>query len=53
VGRILAISAEEMPWWRVVGAGLRLISPASDEQRRLLMDEGWSVSGSSLRRHRL
>jgi methylated-DNA-protein-cysteine methyltransferase related protein len=53
VGRILAISADDMPWWRVVGAGLRLVSPSADEQRRLLMDEEWSVTGATLRRPRL
>jgi methylated-DNA-protein-cysteine methyltransferase related protein len=46
VGRILAISAEDMPWWRVVGAGLRIVSPSADEQSRLLRQEGWIVNGS-------
>jgi methylated-DNA-protein-cysteine methyltransferase related protein len=48
VGRILAISAEDMPWWRVVGAGSRLVSPSSGEQRRRLEDEGWAIRGSRL-----
>jgi methylated-DNA-protein-cysteine methyltransferase related protein len=46
VGRILAISVEDMPWWRVLGAGLRIISPSGDEQARLLREEGWIVTGS-------
>ncbi len=45
VGRVLAISAVDMPWWRVVGAGLRIISPSGDEQARLLQEEGWTVTG--------
>ncbi|MGF1667171.1 MAG: MGMT family protein [Acidimicrobiia bacterium] len=45
VGRILAVSVEDMPWWRVLGAGLRIISPAGDEQTRLLREEGWTVIG--------
>lgn len=43
VGRILAISAADTPWWRVVGAGLRLISPSAEEQGRLLRGEGWKI----------
>lgn len=43
VGRILAISPEEMPWWRVVGADHRLISPSAGEQARLLGSEGWTI----------
>ena len=48
VGRILAISAVEMPWWRVVGAGGRIISPSHEEQARLLGLEGWPVADRRL-----
>lgn len=40
VGRILAVTEEEIPWWRVVGYGNRLRSPHPDEQTRLLLEEG-------------
>ena len=49
VGNILAVTAEPVPWWRVVGAGLRLVSPSSNEQRSMLMAEGWLVEGRKLR----
>ncbi len=49
VGNLLAVSAEDIPWWRVVGAGLRLVSPSAAEQRELLMEEGWLVDGTRIR----
>ena len=41
VGRILAVTDEKVPWWRVVGYGGRLISPNRREQAELLLLEGW------------
>ncbi len=41
VGRILRVTDEELPWWRVVGHGGRLISPNPIEQGELLRLEGW------------
>jgi methylated-DNA-protein-cysteine methyltransferase-like protein len=41
VGRLLAVTTEEVPWWRVVGSGGRLVSPQSREQARLLAEEGY------------
>jgi methylated-DNA-protein-cysteine methyltransferase related protein len=40
VGRILASTEEDVPWWRVVGYGGRLLSPNPHEQERLLRKEG-------------
>ena len=39
VGRILAISPEDLPWWRVVGAGGKLRSPHPALQEHLLAME--------------
>jgi methylated-DNA-protein-cysteine methyltransferase-like protein len=44
VGRILA-SIDGLPWWRVVGADGRLLSPNAGKQARLLQREGVEVSG--------
>lgn len=52
VGRILAISPEDLPWWRVVGAGGHLRSPHPALQAELLnsesrtKDSGGGGSGS-------
>ena len=43
VGRILRVTGEEVPWWRVVGHGGRLISPNPSEQAALLRGEGYSL----------
>ena len=40
VGRILRVTEEDLPWWRVVGHGGRLISPSPLEQAELLRAEG-------------
>ena len=40
VGRILSVTEEDLPWWRVVGHGGRLISPSPAEQAELLRAEG-------------
>ncbi|HUO46643.1 MAG TPA: MGMT family protein [Acidimicrobiia bacterium] len=44
VGRILAETDEDIPWWRVVGAGGRLVSPSAQVQQGLLMAEGHQVA---------
>ena len=40
VGRILRLTEEDLPWWRVVGRGGRLLSPRPAEQAALLRREG-------------
>ena len=42
VGRILRVTHEQLPWWRVVGHGGRLVSPHPQEQAELLRAEGYS-----------
>lgn len=50
VGRLLATSDAEYPWWRVVGAGGRLLIPgAIDDQARRLRAEGIRVEGGRVR----
>lgn len=44
VGRILSVTDEDVPWWRVVGHGGRLISPDPTRQADLLRREGFSLS---------
>lgn len=46
VGSLLRRTAEELPWWRVVGAGGRLRAPNSSRQAELLRSEGVSVIGT-------
>lgn len=43
VGRVLARDGGEVPWWRVVTAGGRLVPGHEDEQRRRLEQEGVAV----------
>ena len=43
VGRFLASTEEDVPWWRVVGHGGRLLSPNPQEQDRLLRKEGTAL----------
>lgn len=43
VGRILRLTEEEVPWWRVVGYGGRLVSPNAAQQADLLRREGYSL----------
>lgn len=45
VGRLLAASHGEYPWWRVVAAGGRLVPGAEREQARRLRAEGIRVAG--------
>ncbi len=49
VGRILATTEVEVPWWRVVAAGGRIVSGHPDEQRGLLRAEGVTVEGDRVR----
>lgn len=48
VGMILSRTGEPVPWWRVVGAGLRIVSPQGEHQAKLLMAEGHSVVGNRI-----
>jgi alkylated DNA nucleotide flippase Atl1 len=43
VGNILRTTAEELPWWRVVGAGGRISAPDPSEQASRLRAEGLTV----------
>jgi methylated-DNA-protein-cysteine methyltransferase-like protein len=49
VGRILATSQVDVPWWRVVNASGRLVSGHPDEQRELLRSEGAIVVDGRVR----
>jgi methylated-DNA-protein-cysteine methyltransferase-like protein len=43
VGRILATTDEDVPWWRVVAADGRIVSGAAELQAQRLLDEGVMV----------
>lgn len=45
VGRILATTEADVPWWRVVAAGGRLVSGEAELQARRLAAEGVEVQG--------
>ncbi len=45
VGRILATTDVEVPWWRVVNAAGRIVSGQPAEQRSLLRVEGVTIDG--------
>lgn len=49
VGRILATTDHEVPWWRVVNASGRIVSGHPDEQRALLRAEGVVVIDDRVR----
>ena len=49
VGRILADTEVEVPWWRVVNAAGRIVSGHPIEQRELLLGEGVSVVDDRVR----
>jgi methylated-DNA-protein-cysteine methyltransferase-like protein len=49
VGRILATTDVEVPWWRVVNATGRLVSGHPDEQRALLREEGVTIVDDRVR----
>lgn len=44
VGRLLATSDHELPWWRVVTSTGRLVPGHEDEHARLLRAEGVAVA---------
>ncbi len=43
VGTLLRVTTEDVPWWRVVGAGGVLRSPSPSRQADLLRSEGVDV----------
>lgn len=45
VGTLLRTTAEECPWWRVVGWDGRLRAPDTARQARLLAAEGVAIRG--------
>jgi methylated-DNA-protein-cysteine methyltransferase-like protein len=45
VGRVLATTGEELPWWRVVNAAGRLAPGKEDDQARRLRAEGIEIRG--------
>ncbi len=49
VGRILATTDEELPWWRVVNSVGRLVPGHEREQAELLKAEGVTVSDGRVR----
>jgi len=49
VGRILSTTEVEVPWWRVVNAGGRIVSAHPAEQRTLLRSEGVTVDDGRVR----
>jgi methylated-DNA-protein-cysteine methyltransferase-like protein len=49
VGRILATTEVEVPWWRVVNASGHIVSGHADEQRALLRAEGVTVVDDRVR----
>ena len=53
VGRILATTDEELPWWRVVNSVGRLVPGHEREQSALLKAEGVTVSEGRVRRARV
>ena len=53
VGRILATTDEELPWWRVVNSVGRLVPGHEREQTALLKSEGVTISEGRVRRARV
>lgn len=49
VGRILAETESEVPWWRVVGAGDRIVAPDAGTQASRLRQEGHRIFGDRIR----
>lgn len=43
VGNLLRRTGADLPWWRVVAAGGRLVAPSAGQQSELLAREGWIV----------
>jgi methylated-DNA-protein-cysteine methyltransferase-like protein len=53
VGRILAITDDDLPWWRVVNSVGRLVPGNEREQSALLRAEGVAVEEGRVRRARI
>ena len=49
VGRILARSDEDLPWWRVVNSSGRLVPGSEREHTALLQGEGVTVANGHVR----
>ena len=49
VGRILATTTEQLPWWRVVNAAGRLVPGHELEQSALLRSEDVVITGGRVR----
>lgn len=49
VGRLLATTDEELPWWRVVNSVGRLVPGSELEQAQLLRGEGVTVADGRVR----
>ncbi len=49
VGRILATTDEDLPWWRVVNVAGRLVPGYEGEQSALLKSEGVTVANGRVR----
>lgn len=49
VGRILATTEEDLPWWRVVNAAGRLVPGNEHEQAAMLRGEGVTVRDGHVR----
>jgi methylated-DNA-protein-cysteine methyltransferase-like protein len=52
VGRVLATTDEDLPWWRVVTAGGRLVPGHEGRHAELLRAEGVEASDGRIRRPR-
>ncbi len=50
VGRLLAITDDDLPWWRVVNSVGRLVPGNEAEQTELLRAEGVTVHNGHVRR---
>ncbi|CAB4364467.1 MAG: cysteine methyltransferase [Actinobacteria bacterium] len=48
-GRLLAMTDDDLPWWRVVNSTGRLVPGCEAEQAGLLRAEGASVAGGRVR----
>ncbi len=49
VGRLLAITDDDLPWWRVVNSTGRLVPGSEAEQAQLLRAEGVTVESGRVR----
>ena len=49
VGRLLAVTDDDLPWWRVVNAAGRLVPGNESEQSQLLAEEGVLVRDGRVR----